>query len=162
DDDAPRRIRDADDLVDARRRDAEERISVVNSNLVIDAQEKLARRRRLDRIWRAGWAVSWLSLLTAVIGTGIAAFASGAPERFIVRDLVCGGLLLLSVLALVGVHFAGRGLPTLQRAEGQLAFAHERLWQQKAAVRPALHDRRELYREEVATAVEKYQTDSRK
>ncbi|MFJ9565978.1 hypothetical protein ACIRQQ_38795 [Streptomyces fuscichromogenes] len=84
DDDAPRRIRDTDELVDARRRDAEERISVVNSNLVIGAQEKVARRRRLDRIWRAGWAVSWLSLLTAVIGTGIAAFASGAPERFVV------------------------------------------------------------------------------
>jgi hypothetical protein len=162
DDDAPRRIRDADDLVNARRQDAEERIYVVNTNLVIDAEEKLARRRRLDRIWRAGWAVCWLSVLTAVIGTGIAAFAVGAPERFIEGDLVCGSLLLLSALALVGVYFAGRGLPTLQRAEGQLAFAHERMWQQKAALRPALHDRRDLYREEVATAIEKYQADSRK
>ncbi|MFJ9590432.1 hypothetical protein [Streptomyces acidicola] len=72
-DDARRRMRDADALVHARRRDAEERIYVVTTNLVIDAQEKLARRRRLDRIWRAGWAVSWLSLLTAVTGTGIAA-----------------------------------------------------------------------------------------
>ncbi|MER6273946.1 DUF4231 domain-containing protein [Streptomyces sp900105755] len=163
DDDAPRRIRDADDLVNARRRDAEEQIHVVNTNLVIDAQEKLARRRRLDRIWRAGWAASGLSLLTAVIGTSIAAFADRAPKRFIVGDLVCGSLLLLSVLALVVVHFAGRGLPTLQRAEGQLTFAHERrLWQQKAARRPALHDRRDLYREEVTTAIEKYQPDSRR
>ncbi|MFD7498983.1 hypothetical protein ACFV8T_43085 [Streptomyces sp. NPDC059832] len=54
DDDAPRRIRDADELVLARQRDADERIYVVTTNLVIDAQEKLARRRRLDRIWRAG------------------------------------------------------------------------------------------------------------
>ncbi|WP_030978336.1 hypothetical protein [Streptomyces sp. NRRL S-1824] len=54
DDAAARRIRDADGLAHARRRDAEERIDVVTTNLVVDAQEKLARRLRLDRIWRAG------------------------------------------------------------------------------------------------------------
>ncbi|MFF3967870.1 DUF4231 domain-containing protein [Streptomyces griseorubiginosus] len=162
DDDAPRRIRDADDLVQARQRDADERIYVVTTNLVIDAQEKLARRRRLDRIWRAGWAVSWLSVLAAVIGTGIAALVIGDPARFVVGDLVCGSLLLLSVLALVGVRFAGRGLPTLQRLEAQLASVQESLWQQKVDRRPDLQDRRSLYREEVATAIEKYQVDSRK
>lgn len=52
DDDAPRRIGDANELVLARQRDADERIYVVTTNLVIDAQEKLARRKRLDRIWR--------------------------------------------------------------------------------------------------------------
>ncbi|MGW4750261.1 DUF4231 domain-containing protein [Streptomyces sp. NPDC004290] len=135
---------------------------MVTTNLVIDAQEKLARRRRLDRIWRAGWAVSWLSLLTAAIGTGIAAFVVGDPARFVVGDLICSSLLLLSLLALIGVHFAGRGLPTLQRIEAQLVSAQESLWQQKAYRRPDLHDRRNLYREEVATAIEKYQTDSRK
>ncbi|MFC9537718.1 hypothetical protein ACFT38_45870 [Streptomyces sp. NPDC056975] len=46
-------------------RDADERIYVVTTNLVIDAQEKLARCQQLDRIWRAGAAVSWLSLLTS-------------------------------------------------------------------------------------------------
>ncbi|MFD4135320.1 hypothetical protein [Streptomyces goshikiensis] len=56
DDDAPRHIQDANELVLARQRDADERICVVTTNLVIDAQEKLARRRRLDRIWRAGAA----------------------------------------------------------------------------------------------------------
>ncbi|MFI6063197.1 hypothetical protein [Streptomyces sp. NPDC051286] len=165
DDDAPRRMRDADELISARKRDADERIYVVTTNRVIDAQEKLARRRRLDRIWRAGWAVSWLSLLTAVIGTGIAALTAGDPARFVLGDLICGSLLLLSLLsllALVGVHFAGRDLPTLQRAEAQLASAQEQLWQQKADRRPALDDRRDLYREEVATAVEQYQADSRK
>ncbi|WP_030673823.1 hypothetical protein [Streptomyces cellulosae] len=70
DDDAPRRIQDANELAPARQRDADERIYVVTTNLVIDAQEKLARRRRLDRIWRAGAVVIWLSLLTAIIGTG--------------------------------------------------------------------------------------------
>ncbi|PJN32512.1 hypothetical protein CG747_42050 [Streptomyces sp. CB02959] len=80
DDDAPRRIRDADELVHARRRDADERIYVVSTNLVIDAQENLGRRRRLDRIWRAGAAASWLSLLTAVIGTGIATLTTGTPQ----------------------------------------------------------------------------------
>ncbi|MFD5341539.1 DUF4231 domain-containing protein [Streptomyces hawaiiensis] len=134
----------------------------MTTNLVIDAQEKLARRRRLDRIWRAGWAVSWLSLLTAVIGTGIAALATGDPARFVLGALICGSLLLLSVLALVGVRFAGRGLPTLQRAEAQLASARESLWQQKADRRPDLPERRHLYREEVATAIEQYQADSRK
>lgn len=162
DDDAPRRIRDANDLVLARKRDADERIYVVTTNLVIDAQEKLARRRRLDRIWRAGAAVSWLSLLTAVIGTGIAAWTTGDPARFALGDLICGSLLLMSLLALVGVHFAGRDLPTLQRIEAQLVSAQESLWQQKADRRPDLHDRRNLYREEVATAIEKYQVDSRK
>ncbi|MDH2390617.1 hypothetical protein QCN29_17825 [Streptomyces sp. HNM0663] len=90
----------------------------MTTNLVIDAQEKLARRRRLDRIWRAGWAVSWLSLLTAVIGTGITWLATGDPARFVVGDLICGSLLLMSLLALVGVRFAGRGVSSLQRLEG--------------------------------------------
>ncbi|MEV8435077.1 DUF4231 domain-containing protein [Streptomyces chartreusis] len=162
DDDATRRMRDADDLTHARRRDAEERIYVVTTNLVIDAQEKLARRRWLDRIWRGGWAVSWLSLLTAVIGTGIAWLAKGDPARFLVGDLICGALLLLSLLALVGARFAGRGLPTLQRAEAQLASAREQMWQQKVDRRPDLPERRHLYREEVATAIEKYQADSRR
>ncbi|MEV8057154.1 DUF4231 domain-containing protein [Streptomyces antimycoticus] len=151
DDDAPRRIRDAD-----------ERIYVVTTNFVIDAQEKLARRRRLDRIWRGGWVVSWLSLLAAVIGTGTAALTTGDPARFVLGDLICGSLLLLSQLALVGVHFAGRGLPTLQRAEATLASAQESLWKQKANGREALEDRRKVYREEVTAAIEQYQADSRK
>ncbi|WP_327328675.1 DUF4231 domain-containing protein (plasmid) [Streptomyces sp. NBC_01210] len=154
--------RSLDDDAARRKRDADERIYVVTTNLVIDAQEKLARRRRLDRIWRAGWAVSWLSLLTAVIGTGITALTVGDPARFVLGDLICGSLLLLSLLALVGVHFAGRDLPTLQRAEAQLASAQESLWQQKVERRPDLPDRRSLYREEVATAIEQYQVDSRK
>ncbi|MGC4986599.1 DUF4231 domain-containing protein [Streptomyces sp. DT193] len=162
DDDAPRRIQDANDLVHARQRDADERIYVVTTNLVIDAQEKLARRRRLDRIWRAGWAASWLSLLTAVIGTGITALAADGPARFVLGDLICGGLLLMSLLALVGVHFAGRDLPTLQRIEAQLASAQESLWKQKVRSNPDLDDRRKLYREEVTTAIEQYQADSRK
>ncbi|MET8957616.1 DUF4231 domain-containing protein [Streptomyces sp. NPDC004533] len=162
DDDAPRRMRDANELVLARQRDADERIYVVTTNLVIDAQEKLARRRRLDRIWRAGAAVSWLSLLTAVIGTGIAALTTGDPARFVLGDLICGSLLLMSLLALVGVHFAGRDLPTLQRLEAQLASAQESLWKQKVRSNPDLDDRRKLYREEVTTAIEQYQADSRK
>ncbi|MEC4020445.1 hypothetical protein [Streptomyces sp. H27-D2] len=161
DDDAPRRIQDANELISARQRDADERIYVVTTNLVIDAQEQLARRRRLDRIWRAGWAVSWLSLLTAVIGTGIAALSAGDPARFVLGDLICGSLLLLSLLALVGAHFAGRDLPTLQRAEAQLASAQESLWKQKAKQHLDLDDRRKVY-EEVTTAIEQYQADSRK
>ncbi|MFE4874865.1 hypothetical protein [Streptomyces sp. NPDC056682] len=161
-DDAPRRIGDANDLVLARQRDADERIYVVNTNLVIDAQEKLARRRRLDRIRRAGAAVSWLSLFTAVIGTGIAAWTTGNPARFVLGDLICGSLLLMSLLALGGVHFAGRRVPSLQRLEAQLVSAQESLWQQKADRRPDLPDRRRLYFEEISTAVEKYQADSRK
>ncbi|MFD7106033.1 hypothetical protein [Streptomyces celluloflavus] len=57
-DDAPRRTRDTDEPVHARRRDADERIYVVSINLVINAQENLVRRRRLDRIRRAGAAAS--------------------------------------------------------------------------------------------------------
>ncbi|WP_030978322.1 hypothetical protein [Streptomyces sp. NRRL S-1824] len=93
DDDAPRRKRDADELVLARQRDADERIYVVTTH------EKLARRRRLDRIWRAGAAISWLSLLPAVIGAGIAWLTTGDPTRFILGDLICGSLLLMSLLA---------------------------------------------------------------
>lgn len=153
---------DADELIKARKRDDDERIYVVTTNLVIDAQEKLARRRRLDRIWRTGAVVSWLSLLTAVIGTGIAALKTGDPARFALGDLICASLLLMSLLTLVGVHFAGRGLPTLQRAEATLASAQESLWLQKADRRPDLPERRTLYREEVFTAIEQYQADSRK
>ncbi|WP_406458680.1 hypothetical protein OG782_36845 [Streptomyces sp. NBC_00876] len=66
DDDAPRRIGDAKELVLARRWDSDERIYVVTTNLVIDAQEQIVRRRQLDRMWRAGAAISWLSLLAAL------------------------------------------------------------------------------------------------
>ncbi|WP_310729189.1 DUF4231 domain-containing protein [Streptomyces sp. N2A] len=68
----------------------------------------------------------------------------------------------MSLLALVSVHFAGRSLPTLQRLESQLVSAQESLWKQKAERRPGLEDRRHLYREEVTTAIEQYQADSRK
>jgi hypothetical protein len=173
DDDAPRRIQDADDLINARKRDeaerilarqrdADERIYVVTTNLVIDAQEQLARRRLLDRIWRAGAALSWLSLLAAVIGTGIAWGTTGDPARFVVGDLICGGLLLMSLLTLVGVYFAGRNVSSLQRLEAHLASQQESLWKQKVKSNPNVDDRRKLYREEVTTAIEQYQTDSRK
>ncbi|WP_431983145.1 DUF4231 domain-containing protein [Streptomyces qinglanensis] len=162
DDDAPRRIQDANELVLSRQRDADERIYVETTNLVIDAQEKLARRRRLDHIWRAGAAISWLSLLTALIGTGITWRATGDPAQFVLGDLICASLLLMSLLALAGVHFAGRYLPTLQRLEAQLASAQESLWKQKVKDNPDLNDRRKLYREEVTTAIEQYQADSRK
>ncbi|MFF4155169.1 hypothetical protein ACFYZU_33785 [Streptomyces sp. NPDC001651] len=134
---------------------------MVTTNLVIDAQEKLARRQRLDRIGRAGWAVSWLSLLTAVIGTGITWLATGTLARFVLGDLIFGSLLLMSLLALVGVRFAGRDLPTLQRIEAQLASAQESLWAQKEN-NTDVGDRRKLYREEVTTAIEQDQADSRK
>ncbi|MEV0991130.1 SLATT domain-containing protein [Streptomyces sp. NPDC049949] len=103
-----------------------------------------------------------MSLLTAVIGTGIAAMTTGNPARFVPGDLICGSLLLMSLLALVGVHFAGRDLPTLQRIEAQLASAQESLWKQKVKNNPDLDARRKLYREEVTTAIEQYQADSRK
>ncbi|GHD52387.1 DUF4231 domain-containing protein [Streptomyces galbus] len=173
DDDAPRRLQDADDLINARKRDeaerirarqrdADERIYVVTTNLVIDAQEKLARRRRLDRIWRAGAALSWVSLLAAVIGTGIAWGTTGDPARFVVGNLICGGLLLMSLLTLIGVYFAGRDVPSLPRLEMRLASAQEALWKQKVKNNPDVDERRKLYREEVTTAVEQYQADSRK
>ncbi|MFF0509055.1 DUF4231 domain-containing protein [Streptomyces fimicarius] len=162
DDDAPRRIGDANDLALARKRDADERIYVVTTNLVIDAQEQLARRRLLDRIWRAGAALSWLSILAAVIGTGIAWGTTGDPARFVVGYLICGGLLVMSVLTLVGVYFAGRDMSSLQRLEAHLASQQESLWKQKVRNNPDLEHRRKLYREEVTSAIEKYQVDSRK
>jgi hypothetical protein len=79
-----------------------------------------------------------------------------------VDDLLCGSLLLISLLALVGVRFAGRDVPTLQRLEAQLASAQESLWKQKVKSNPDLDDRRKLYREEVTTAIEQEQADSRK
>ncbi|WP_282797687.1 DUF4231 domain-containing protein [Streptomyces sp. CC224B] len=173
DDDAPRRIQDADDLIHARkrdegewfrarRRDANGRIYVVTTNRVIDTQEQLARRRRLDRIWRTGAVICWLSLLAAVVGLGIAALTSGDPGRFVLGDLICGSLLLMSLQTLVGIRFAGRDVPTLQCLEAQLASAQESLWKQKVKSNPDLDDRRKLYREEVTTAIEQYQADSRK
>ncbi|MFG2287100.1 hypothetical protein ACGFOU_13720 [Streptomyces sp. NPDC048595] len=87
DDDAPRRKQDADELTNARERDADERIYVVTTNLVIDAQEELARRR-LDRVWHARGAMSWLSLLTAVGGTLTAAVTTGDLARFVLRPCV--------------------------------------------------------------------------
>ncbi|MFI1869957.1 DUF4231 domain-containing protein [Streptomyces jumonjinensis] len=60
------------------------------------------------------------------------------------------------------MHFAGRDLPTLQRAEAELVSAQESLWQQKAVRCLDLPDRRSLYSEEVTTAIEQYQADSRK
>lgn len=76
-----------DDDADRRRRDADDRIYVVTSNLVLEAQEKLARRRRLDRIERVAWPVSFLSPLAGAIGIAIV----GDPSRFAVGALICAG-----------------------------------------------------------------------
>ncbi|MFD5932479.1 DUF4231 domain-containing protein [Streptomyces sp. NPDC060333] len=162
DDDAIRRMWEADALLRVRKRNDEERIYTVTANLLIDAQEKLVRRRRLDRIWRTGCVVGWLSLLAAVIGTVIAGVTTGDPARFVLGDLICSSLLVMSLLTLVGVYFAGRNLPTLQRAKAELVSAQESLWTQKVSRWPDLPDRRSRYREEVTTAIEQYQADSRK
>ncbi|MEV5523682.1 DUF4231 domain-containing protein [Streptomyces pseudogriseolus] len=54
------------------------------------------------------------------------------------------------------------GPADLQRIEAELASAQESLWAQKVKNNPDLVDRRKLYREEVTTAIEQYQADSRK
>ncbi|MFD5114264.1 hypothetical protein ACFWNG_18440 [Streptomyces sp. NPDC058391] len=154
--------RNYDDDAARQQRDANERIHVMNSNLVLSARENLARRQLLDRVWHAGWLVSWLSLLTAIVGTVTVAVTTGDPSRFALGVLICASVLLMSLLALVGVHFAGRGVPSRQRAEADLASFQESLWKSKARDRPKLGDRRMLYREEVTTAIEQYQADSRK
>lgn len=77
-------------------------------------------------------------------------------------DLICGSLLLMSLLTLVGVYFDGRSVSSLQRLEAHLASQQEALWKQKVKNNPDVDDRRKLYREEVTTAIEQYQADSRK
>ncbi|MDX3066447.1 DUF4231 domain-containing protein [Streptomyces sp. ND04-05B] len=158
DDDAPRRIQDADDLINARKRDEYERTYAVTSDHVLDTQEALARRRRLDLVWRAGAIVSVLALLTAAVATAIV----GDPARLGVGALICAGVLLIALLAMATSLIIGRSVPSRTRAEALLASAHESMWQLKAQASPDLGERRKLYREEVATAIEKYQADSRK
>jgi hypothetical protein len=150
--------RSLDDDAPSRTRAADERIYEGMSNLVLNAQEGLTRRRRLDRIERVAWAVGFLSLSVAVIGVVVV----GDPSRFAVGALICGSVLLLSLLTVLATHIVGRGVPTRQRAEAELASAQETLWKRKVDLRPALDKRRQLYREEVATIIEHYQEDSRK
>ncbi|WP_406458678.1 hypothetical protein OG782_36840 [Streptomyces sp. NBC_00876] len=77
-------------------------------------------------------------------------------------SLICGSLLLMFLLALVGVHFAGRDVYSFQRLQAHLASAQESQWKQKVKNNPDLDDQRKLYREEVTTAIKQYQADSRK
>jgi hypothetical protein len=111
DDDAPRRIRAAEEL-----------IRVATQQSVLAAELDLARRRRSDRIWWYGIAGSVLALLAAVSGTAL----TWKTSRFIVGDVICGAVLLLAATAMTVDYFVHRQyLESRPHLEAQLAERQE-------------------------------------
>ncbi|MFJ6785303.1 DUF4231 domain-containing protein [Streptomyces yangpuensis] len=161
DDDAPRRIGDADDHVSAEQRQAEvdEHASLRELRHDVRQTERdLVRRRRRVRAMVVALAVAGGAVLTGVLWTVL---TWGSPSRFLQVDVACGVLALVSGAA-AWVAAPPRGQLSLAELEDMLATNREALRFLSALIHPTLKERRSLYREDVAGVIEQHRTDSRR
>lgn len=122
-------------------------------------ERDLARSRSVARVRRAVLSVAGLTLL---IGMGWTVWNWETPSRFLGPDIICG--------VLIGLCIGGAAADARWRspADSQ-AVLEDRIEIGREAARivsalrpPPLNERRGLYREDVAAIVEQYETDSRK
>ncbi|MEU5382019.1 DUF4231 domain-containing protein [Streptomyces sp. NPDC005968] len=161
DDDAPRRMSNADSQLSADMQQAavNDRATLRNLRHIVKNMERgVARRRRRAR-WR------FLMLLIAggsfLTGATWTALAWGSPGAFVRVDIVCGGLLLLSGTAALRAG-TGRGDVPLAELEDGLDTNRDSLRSLSARHHPTVQERRSLYREDVAGFIEQHRIDSRK
>lgn len=147
DDDLPSRLAAADAalLADARAK-------------VLKAEERLDRRRRLDRRWRVSQTVGALALLVMFSGTA----ATWHASRFAIGDLACGVVVVLALAAMTYDLATNRGFPSRRRLEADLSAELDKLHGVAAATYPSIEHRRRLYRQEVADIIDQFQHESRK
>ncbi|WP_157901964.1 SLATT domain-containing protein, partial [Streptomyces kanasensis] len=161
DDDAPRRLSDANDHLSAEQRQAE---ADEHSSLrklrhdVRQTERDLARRRRRIRTVGFALAVAGGAALAALLWTVL---TWGSPSRFLRVDITCGVVALVSGAA-AWIAAPPRGQLSLEQLEDMLATNREALRFLSALIHPTLKERRSLYREDVAGVIEQHRTDSRK
>ncbi|MFG3180183.1 DUF4231 domain-containing protein [[Kitasatospora] papulosa] len=161
DDDAPRRISDADDHLSAEQRqvEADEHASLRELRRKVRQTERdLVRRRRRVRTVGVALAVAGGAVLTGLLWTVL---AWGLPSRFLRVDITCAALALVSGAVAWGAA-PPRGRPSLAKLEDMLATNREALRFLSALIHPTLKERRSLYREDVAGVIEQHRTDSRR
>lgn len=161
DDDAPRRISDADEHLSAEQRQAEadEHASLRRlRHKVRQTERDLVRRRRRVRTVGVALAVAGGAVLMGLLWTVL---TWDSPSRFVRVDITCSVLALLSGLA-AWVAAPPRGQLSLTELEDMLATNRESLRFLSALIHPTLKERRSLYREDVAGVIEQHRTDSRK
>ncbi|MFJ4007755.1 DUF4231 domain-containing protein [Streptomyces sp. NPDC090023] len=161
DDDAPRRISDADDQMSAEQRqvEASERASLRKLRHSVKQTERdLVRRSRRVRAVGVALTVAGGAILTGLLWTVL---TWGSPFRFLRADVICGVLALVSGLV-AWVAAPPRGQLSLANLEDMLATNREALRFLSALIHPTLKERRSLYREDVAGVIEQHRTDSRR
>ncbi|WP_331722270.1 DUF4231 domain-containing protein [Streptomyces canus] len=161
DDDAPRRISDADEQLSAEQRQAEadERASLRKLRHNVKQTERaLVRRRKRIRTVSLALTLASGAVLTGLLWTVL---TWGSPSRFLRVDITCGVVALVSGVA-AWVAVPPRGHLNLAELEDILEKNREALRFLSALIHPTLKERRSLYREDVAGVIEQHRTDSRR
>lgn len=161
DDDAPRRMSNAEEQLSAEQRQAaaDERSSLRELRHDVRRVERdLARRRRSTRIRYLALTVAGGALLTGLVWTVL---AWDSPSSFLRVDIICAALVLIaSAVALTAAP--GPGSLSLADMEDIVDSKREALRFLSSLIYPTLKERRSLYREDVAGVVEQHRADSRR
>ncbi|MET7988516.1 DUF4231 domain-containing protein [Streptomyces sp. NPDC005281] len=161
DDDAPRRISEADDHLSAEQRQTEADEHAFLRKLRHDVRQTerdLVRRRRRVRLMALALTVAGGAIMAGLVWTVL---TWGSPSRLLRVDITCALLALVSGLA-AWVAAPPRGQLGLAQLEDVLATNRDALRFLSALIHPTLKERRSLYREDVAGVIEQHRTDSRK
>ncbi|MFD6331653.1 DUF4231 domain-containing protein [Streptomyces niveus] len=161
DDDAPRRMSNAEEQLSAEQRQAaaDERSSLRELRHDVRRVERdLARRRRSTRIRYLALTVAGGALVTGLVWTVL---AWDSPSSFLSVDIICAALVLIaSAVALTAAP--GPGSLSLADMEDIVDSKREALRFLSSLIYPTLKERRSLYREDVAGVVEQHRADSRR
>ncbi|MER5200981.1 DUF4231 domain-containing protein [Streptomyces sp. NPDC002755] len=161
DDDAPRRLSDAEEALSAEQRETadNERTTLRNLRRIVRNLERGVIRRRRRRFHQfVMLLIAAASLLASALWT---ALSWGSSSEFVRVDIVCGALLLLCGAAAF-IAGRGQGSVTLGDLEEALDTNRDSLRFLSALYHPTVKERRSLYREDVAGVIEQHRTDSRK
>ncbi|SES31825.1 Protein of unknown function [Streptomyces sp. yr375] len=161
DDDAPRRMSDAEEELSAeqRRAAAEDQSTLRELRIDVKRMERnLARRRRRLRVMRLALAVASVAFLASLVWTVL---SWGSPSRFLRVDIICGIVLFISG-AVVVIAAPRRGSLSLAKLEDIVDSNRDVLRFFNSRNHPTLEERRNLYREDVAGVIEQHRDDSRK
>lgn len=161
DDDAPRRMSDANEQIraDQQQAEADDQNSLNGLRRNVKRMERsLARRRRRLRVVRIALVVAGLALMTSL---GWTVLAWDSPSSFLRVDIICGTMLLAggAVAVVAAPH---RGSLKLAELEDMVENNRDVLRFFSSRNHSTLEERRGLYREDVAGVIEQHRNDSRR
>lgn len=122
-------------------------------------ERDLARARSIVRLRRVSVVVAGVALMA---GLGWTAQNWQTPSRYIGIDVFFGALIVLCIGAAIADARWRRPEDGLVDLEDQLEIKREAARIVSALHQPPLDERRKLYRTDVASVIEQYETDSRK